>query len=158
MAWHCSSSDIMSRTNKAREAFNMLKTVWNPRSISPETKVRSFNSNVKTVLLSGAETWRGTKYALDKIQTFTNQRLRRILSIRWQDEVRNEDMWKRANQGPMEMQLKRRRWMWVGHTLRRSSSSILRQCLQWNIQRKRPRGRARVLAKNSRAGDEGSRL
>ena len=42
---------IMSRINKARGTFNMLKKVWSSRSISPKTKLRIFNSNVQTVLL-----------------------------------------------------------------------------------------------------------
>ena len=58
---------------------------------------------------------RGTKRALGKIQTFTNQCLRRILGIRWKDKISNENLWKRTNQEPIEMQVKRR-WMWLGHT------------------------------------------
>ena len=62
------------------------------RSISPKTKLRRYNSNVKTVLQYGAETWRVTKNAFGKIQTFANQYLRRILGIRWQEKVTNEDV------------------------------------------------------------------
>ena len=114
------------------------------------TKDQTENFQLKykteTVLLYGVKTWRGTKHALGEIQNFTNRYLRRILGICWQDMVRIEDLRKRANQEPMLMQVKRvrRRWMWLGHTLRRSKSSIARQYLQWNPQAKRPRGRPRV--------------
>ena len=39
----------------------MLKKVWNSREIGTSTKVCLYNSNVKSVLLYGAETWRKTK-------------------------------------------------------------------------------------------------
>ena len=39
----------------------MLKKVWNSREIDTSTKVRLFNSNVKSVLLYGAETWQNNQ-------------------------------------------------------------------------------------------------
>ena len=50
-------ADVKTRIGKAQSAFNMLKKVWSSREISTSTKVRLFNSNVKSVLLYGAETW-----------------------------------------------------------------------------------------------------
>ena len=60
-------TDVKTRIGKARSAFNMLKNVWSSREIGTSTKVRLFNSNVQSVLLSGAETWRTTKAAMKKI-------------------------------------------------------------------------------------------
>jgi len=37
--------------------------------------------------------------------------------------------------------LRKRKWGWLGHTLRKSSDDIARQGLQWNPQGKRGRGR-----------------
>ena len=62
-------ADVKTRIGKARSAYNMLKEVWNSREIGTSTKVRLFNSNVKSVLLYGAETWRTTKVSMKKIQT-----------------------------------------------------------------------------------------
>ena len=64
--------DITVRIGKARTAFNMLKKVWNAREISKSTKIRIFNSNVKSVLFYGAETWRTTVASDKKIQSFIN--------------------------------------------------------------------------------------
>ncbi|VDP51758.1 unnamed protein product [Schistosoma margrebowiei] len=47
--------------------------------MSTNTKVRIFNTNVKTVLLYGAETWRTTKAIIQRIQVFINSCLRKIL-------------------------------------------------------------------------------
>jgi len=75
-------SDIKSRIGKARSAFIMLKNIWASKEIRISTKLRILNSNVKSVMLYGSETWRTTKAFMKKIQTFFNTCLRRILNIR----------------------------------------------------------------------------
>ena len=61
-------ADVKNRINKARVIFNILGKVWSAKNISRGTKMKIFNSNVKSVLLYGAETWRTTKAMLSKIQ------------------------------------------------------------------------------------------
>ena len=73
--------DVMARIGKARSAFNTLASIWRSREITTTTtKLRIFNSNVKSVLLYGSETWRMTEKTVSKLQTFINRCLRRILS------------------------------------------------------------------------------
>ena len=60
-------ADVKNRINKARVIFNILGKVWSAKNISRGTKMKIFNSNVKSVLLYGAETWRTTKAMLSKI-------------------------------------------------------------------------------------------
>ena len=52
---------VTARTGKARAAFVMLKNIWASGGISMRTKLRIFDSNVKSVLLYGCETWRTTQ-------------------------------------------------------------------------------------------------
>nr|KAG5705287.1 hypothetical protein BaRGS_010738 [Batillaria attramentaria] len=135
--------DITARIGKARAAMVMLKNVWASKVVSIRTKLRIFNSNVKSVLLYGCETWRTTKAMQQKIQTFLNTCLRRIFNIRWPEKIRNEELWERAEQEPVAKQILRRKWGWIEHTLRKPASSTTRQALTWNPQGKRKRGRPR---------------
>nr|KAG5689660.1 hypothetical protein BaRGS_026775 [Batillaria attramentaria] len=132
-----------SPIGKARAAMVMLKNIWASKVVSIRTKLRIFNSNVKSVLLYGCETWRTTKTMQQKIQTFLNTCLRRIFNIRWPEKIRNEELWERAGQEPAAKQILRRKWGWIGHTLRKPASSTTRQALTWNPQGKRKRGRPR---------------
>ena len=109
--------------------------------MSTNTKVRIFNTNVKTVLLYGAETWRTTKAIIQKIQVFINSCLRKILRIRWPDTISNKLLWETTNQIPVEEEIRRRRWKWIGHTLRKSPDCVTRQALTWNPEGQRRRGR-----------------
>ena len=76
-------------------------------------------------------------------QTFINTCLRRILQIHWPDKISNADLWMKTEQLPAEDEIGRRKWGWIGHTLRRPAPSTTRQALTWNPQGKRKRGRPR---------------
>ena len=137
------AADVQSRIGKARAAFIQLKNIWTARELTLTTKLRLFNSNVKSVLLYGAETWRMTKTTTDRVQTFINGCLRRILQIRWPDTISNANLWESTKQLPADEEIRKRRWGWIGHTLRKPPTNITRQALKWNPQGKRKRGRPR---------------
>ncbi|VDP18325.1 unnamed protein product [Schistosoma margrebowiei] len=84
-----SDADVKARIGKARTAFLQLKNIWNSKQLSTNIKVRIFNTNVKAVLLYGAETWRTTTTIIKKAQVFINSCLRRILNIYWPDTISN---------------------------------------------------------------------
>ena len=134
-------ADIKARISKAQISFKSLNNIWKAKEISVKTKLRIFNSNVKSVLMYGCETWATTKSCTKRLQTFINKCLRRLLRIRWTDRIRNEEVWERAQHVPVDKEIGRRRWKWIGHTLRKPESNIARKALDWNPQGKRHRGR-----------------
>ena len=134
-------ADVKARIRKARSAFVQLRNIWSSKELTSNTKVRFFNTNVKAVLLYGAETWRTTAATTKRVQVFINSCLRKILHIRWPDTISNTELWQRTNQLPAEEEIKKRRWRWIGHTLRKPPNNIIRQALTWNPQGKRKRGR-----------------
>ncbi|VDP19979.1 unnamed protein product [Schistosoma margrebowiei] len=46
-----SDAEVKARIGKSRTAYLQLKNIWNSKQLSTNTKVRIFNTNVKTVLL-----------------------------------------------------------------------------------------------------------
>ncbi|VDO82448.1 unnamed protein product [Schistosoma margrebowiei] len=119
------------------------QNIWNSKRLSTNTKVRIFNTNVKTVLLYGAETWTTTKAIIQKIQVFVNSRLRKIHRIGWPDTINNNVLWERTNQIPVEEEIRKKRGKWIGHTLRKAPNCVTRQSLTWNPQGQRRRGRTK---------------
>ncbi|VDO59771.1 unnamed protein product [Schistosoma margrebowiei] len=105
-----SDADVKARIGKARTAFSQLKNIWNSKQLSTNIKVRIFNTNVKAVLLSGAETWRTTTTTIKKVKVFINGCLRKILNIHWPDTISNSLLWERTNQLPAEEEIRKRRW------------------------------------------------
>ncbi|VDO59604.1 unnamed protein product [Schistosoma margrebowiei] len=91
----------------------------------------------------GVETWRTTTITIKNVQVFLNSCLRKILNINWPDTISNSLLWERTNQLPAEDEIRKRRWKWIGHTLRKSSNSIMKQALTWNREGKRKSGRSK---------------
>ena len=85
-----------------------------------------------------------TKESLRKIQSFINKCLRRIVGVFWPDTISNVNLWERTSQARIEKELKKRKWRWIGHTLRKSPDDITRRSLTWNPQGKRSRGRPKA--------------
>jgi len=59
-----------------------------------------------------------------RLQTFINKCLRRIMNIKWTDKITNEELRRITKQKPIEIQIKRRKWNWIGHTLRKEAGEI----------------------------------
>jgi len=72
-----------------------------------------------------------------KLQTFVHRCLRRILNIHWPEVISNEELWWRTEETEMSAQIQRRKWNWIGHTLRKGNEAIEREALEWNPQREK---------------------
>ncbi len=135
---------IQQRINKARGAFSRLKNVWRASNISLHLKIKLFNACVKSVLLYGCETWFVTNKTTQKLQVFVNRCLRNILGIWWPEIITNQELWEKTGQSDINVEIKRRKLGWIGHTLRKIQSEICHSVLEWN-----PQGKTRVK-KNSK--------
>ena len=87
------------------------------------------------------ETWKTTNQITRRLQIFVNKCLRRIIIIKWTDTITNEELWRITHQKSIENQIKRRKWNWIGHTLRKETGAIEKTALDWNPQGYKRRGR-----------------
>ena len=135
------AKDIRARISKARYAFCQLQPIWKRRSISLKTKIRIYTSNVKSVLLYGAECWRIIQSDMKKLSSFHNTCLRKICKIFWPNTISNKDLYHKTNQCCIETDIKRKRWRWIGHVLRKGNEDITKIALRWTPDGRRKRGR-----------------
>ena len=94
-------ADVKTRIGKARQAFTSLKPLLRSKRISLKTKLRLFNSNVKTVLLYGSESWKTTREIVEK--------LRIILCKRWPQKIPNLEVRNICKQDDIMVDLTRRK-------------------------------------------------
>jgi hypothetical protein len=130
--------------NKAKGAFAPLRPLWRSKEISRNTKLRIFNTNVKSVLLYGCETWEITQTISHKLQSFVNTCLPIIINSRWPEVISNHDLWEKTKQKPISTEIQKRKWKWIGHILTKPPSDISRAALEWNPQGTRKRERPRT--------------
>jgi hypothetical protein len=100
---------------KAQTTFSALYKIWHSMAYSTQTKLRFFNSNVKAVLFYSCETWKNSNSITAKLQVFINKCLRKIFRIYWPDQIRNKELWKRSKQPRIDLQIRKRKWEWLGH-------------------------------------------
>ena len=50
------------------------------------------------------------------------------------DKITNEVLWKITKQKPTGIQIKRRKWNWIGQTLRKEAGATEKTALDWNPQ------------------------
>ncbi|XP_075151095.1 uncharacterized protein LOC142225204 [Haematobia irritans] len=136
-----SSEDIKNRLTKGRAAFASLEKVWRSTYISRNAKIKIFNASIKSVILYGCETWNSANKELQAIQVFINRCLRKIVRIFWPNTITNEELWRTTKQQSVLLEIRRRKWMWIGHTLRKPHDDITRTALDCNPQGSRRRGR-----------------
>jgi hypothetical protein len=61
--------------------------------------------------------------------------------------ISNEEL--TTGETEISIQIKRRKWTWIGHTLRKRNEAIEREVLDWNPHRKRRRGRPKQTWRRS---------
>ena len=98
---------------------------------------------MKSILLYGCETWLVTNEIQRRIQTFVNRCLRFIQRIWWPNIISNKDLWKATGQEDINLEIRKRKFRWIGHTFRQEDGEISKAALFWNPQGNRKRGRPR---------------
>ena len=134
---------------KARASFSKLRRVWLSKSLRKDNKIRIFNACVKSVLLYGCETWLVTKDIQSKLQIFVNRCLRYILRIWWPNIISNKDLWKVTGQEDINVEIRKRKFKWIGHKFRKEDGEIPKAALLWKPHGNRKRGRPRNSWKRS---------
>ena len=118
--------------------------IWKSKQYSLRTKVRLYNSNVKSVLLYGSECWRVTVQDMKKIDAFHNRCLRKICRIFWPERISNEELYRLTKCNSVVMEIKQRRFRWLGHVFRMAQNRIPKVALGWTPVGKRKKGRPKT--------------
>jgi hypothetical protein len=91
--------------------------------------------------LYGCETWLFTSEIRRKIKTFVNRCLRYIPRIWWPKIISNKDLWRVTGQDYINLEIRKRKFRWISHTLRKEDGEVPKAALLWSPQGSRKRGR-----------------
>lgn len=125
-------------------SFRRLDNIWKVTNISRKVKVSLFKSLILSVLLYGCVTWILTKTEEKKIDSFQTKCLRRILKVRWQQRIPNLTVLEMAEASNISGEIRRRRWNWMGHILRKDPVDDCGVALGWTPEGRRKRGRPKT--------------
>ena len=79
----------------------------------------------------------------------SQQKMNLSCVLTWPEVISNEELWRRTEETEISIQTKRRKWNWIGHTLRKGNEAIEWEVLDWNPQGKRKRGRPKQTWRRS---------
>ena len=67
----------------------------------------------------------------NKIDVFQSRCLRRIFKIRWLERITNKEVLKMAEIENISEDVRRRRWKFIGHIMRKEPNNDCRTALTW---------------------------
>jgi hypothetical protein len=68
----------------------------------------------------------------------------------------HKDLWKATGEDDVNLEIRQRKFGWIGHTLRKDYEEIPKDALQWNPQGSRKRGRPKNCWRRSLSNKRGS--
>jgi hypothetical protein len=137
-------NDMNSRINKARAAFIKLNKVWRSKQFGRKTKIKLYKTLVRPVLLYGSETWKINQSDEKKLDSFQYQCLKRIMQIWWPNIISIDELNERTQIHKISHEVKRKRWNWIGHVLRKEIDHHCMTALTWQPDGKRKVGRPKT--------------
>ena len=138
------TEDVKKRLSKAQGAFFNLKKIWNTQSIGRNTKIKLFKTLVRPVLLYGCEAWKLIVAKVKKLDRFQLTHLRRILRIWWPQRIRNDTISQLTGVKKISDEIRRRRWNWIGHVLRKERNDDCMVAMEWQPDGMRKVGRPKT--------------
>ena len=138
------ATDVKMRIALANAQIKRLSNIWQASNISRKTKASLFKSLVLSVLLYGCETWKLTKGEEEKLDSFQTKSIRKIFRIRWNQYIPNRTILEMAGAEKISQEVRRRRWCWIGHVLRKNKNDDCAVALGWAPEGRRKRGRPKT--------------
>ena len=139
-----SVEDMAGRLQKARDAFENLRTVWSSREISVKIKLLLYSNIVDSTLLYRCECWTMAKGLEKRLQVFQRRCLRIILRLFYSTLTSNANLLQRSGQRGIILKVVDRKWRWIGHIARKEPESPV-----WRMEGVRRKGRPRETWKRT---------
>ena len=118
-----SKEDIGHRKHLSNLALNKMEQIWHRTDKTKQrTRIKLYNTLVRSVLLYNCGTWALTKTDEEKLDSFHRKQLRRVLGIRYPTKNLNKSLYKKCGQSPISLEVLQARWWLFGHVLRREPS------------------------------------
>lgn len=118
------------------------KNVWRSEKISVKTKPNISRTYIFSILLYACESWTLRKHDRDKLMAFDTRCYRRILHIRWQQKITNEEVRRRVKcQRNVLQMVMERKLNFFGHICSMNNTLLIKQVVFGMIDGTGVRGR-----------------
>lgn len=140
----CLEATVSQQEGGMVEFQKQGQPLQNWRRYGTPTSARK-QSLITPVPMYRCETWKMNKGDEKRINVFQNNILRRILKIKWQDEIRIQEILRLSKMRPLSQEMKYRRWKFIAHILWKDHNNNCNITLSWTPEGRRKRGRPKIL-------------
>ena len=129
------NDEVTARTAEASVALGRLHTNgWERNGIRLDTKLKVYKAVVLPTLLYACETWTVYQRHAKKLNHFHLICLRKLLKIRWQDNISDTEVLKKAMMQSVHTLLKLAQLRWTGHVKRMPYERLTKKVLYGELQ------------------------
>ncbi|GFR91222.1 hypothetical protein ElyMa_000838100 [Elysia marginata] len=101
-----SKEDMEHRKHLSNIALNKMEQIWHRAGKTKQrTRIKLYNTLLKSVLLYKCSTWALTKTDVEKLESFHRKQLRRVLGIRYPTKISNKSLYKECEQTPISLEV-----------------------------------------------------
>ncbi|GFR64503.1 hypothetical protein ElyMa_000179900 [Elysia marginata] len=123
-----------------------MKQIWHRSDKTKQrTRIKLYNTLVRSVLLHNCGTWALTKTDEEKLDSFHRKQLCRVLEIRYPKKFSNKSLYKKCEQTPISLEMLQARWKLFGHVLRRGQSILANKAMAFYFHDNAKRARGRPI-------------
>jgi len=121
---------IRRRIAQALGTNQGFKKIWTSKEISVKTKFSILKACIFNILLYASESWTLRKRDKDKLMAIEMRCYRRILHIRWQQMITNEEVWRRMKyqRNVLQMVMERKLNLF-GHICQMNNSRLIKRVI-----------------------------
>lgn len=98
--------------------------------------------NCKPSSSNEGETWRTDRRFTSLLEVFVNKCLQRIIAVFWTNTISNERLSEATGHLRIDLEIRKIKWRWPGHILRKANTAVEEKALEWNPQETKNRGRS----------------
>ena len=124
--------DIQRRKELATIALAKNDAIWkNNWKTKLTTRIRLYETLVKSVLLYNCGTWGVSKDDQRKLNNFHRRQLRKVIGIQWPHKIPNNTLHKITRKNPLSITITESRWKLLGHILRLQADCPARKAMRY---------------------------
>ena len=124
--------DIQRRKELATFALAKNDAIWKENwKTKLTTRIRLYETLVKSVLLYNFRTWGVSKVDQRKLNSFHRRQLRKVILIQWPHNISRNKVYKITGTKPLSITVTERRWKLLGHILRLPTNCPARKAMRY---------------------------
>ena len=129
--------DIKRRKELANVALFNNNDIWKRKKKTKlKTRIKLYETAVKSILLYNCGTWGVSKGDQQKLNSFHRRQLRKVIGVQWPHKISNKKLYETTSTKPLSITITERRWKLLGHIMRLPADCPARKAMRYFFEKR----------------------